>query len=354
MTLRELADLLGLSQTTVSRALNGYPEVSESTRKRVVARAKALNYRPNPNATRLATGRSQAVGHVIPITSKNEMVNPIFSDFLAGAGETYAREGYQLVLNVVRESHMEDAYRSLVEQGTVDGVVVQGPRMEEPRIALLQQIGLPFLVHGRATGEDTEYSWLDVDNHCAFERATALLLSAGQRRIGLINGQEHLDFAFRRRCGYNSAHRSHSVEVDTALCYSDEMTEYFGYESARRMLQSDQPPTAFLVSSMLPAIGARRAVGEFGLQFGKDIWMIIFDDNLSYLKNSGSPPTFTAMKSSVRDAGRRCAEILLQLIRSGSSKPIQERWQAQLVMGTSTGDLVSAKEPDHDHANLTR
>lgn len=77
--------------------------------------------------------------------------------------------------------------------------------------------------------------------------------------------------------------------------------------------------------------------------------MIIHDDDLSYLKNSGPTPTFTAMKSSVREAGRRCAEILLSLIEDGKSGPVQERWEAELVVGRSTGKLAI---PDPDLQRL--
>ena len=86
MNLKELATNLGLSPTTVSRALNGYPEVNEATRERVVAAAKRHNYLPNTRAIRLATGRAMAVGHVIPISTKHEIVNPVFADFIAQIG----------------------------------------------------------------------------------------------------------------------------------------------------------------------------------------------------------------------------------------------------------------------------
>ena len=87
MNLKELAASLGLSQTTVSRALNGYPEVGEATRNRVLAAAKAADYAPNARARRLATGRTMTIGHVIPLSGKHELVNPIFADFIVGAGE---------------------------------------------------------------------------------------------------------------------------------------------------------------------------------------------------------------------------------------------------------------------------
>ena len=87
MNLKELSEILGLSQTTVSRALNGYPEVSEATRLRVQQIARENNYSPNARARGLATGRASAIGHVIPIGLRHEMVNPIFGDFISGVGE---------------------------------------------------------------------------------------------------------------------------------------------------------------------------------------------------------------------------------------------------------------------------
>ncbi len=190
MNLKQLSEQLGLSQTTVSRALNGYPEVNEETRVRVIDAARRHNYRPNTRAKSLATGRSMAIGHVIPISTKHEIVNPIFSDFIAGAGETYSAAGYDMVLSVVSDAEEADAYRQFKARGTVDGVILHGPRLNDPRIPLLHDIGLPFLIHGRSTGATLPYSWLDVNNRRAFERATEFLLDLGHRRIALVNGLE--------------------------------------------------------------------------------------------------------------------------------------------------------------------
>ena len=137
MNLKELSETLGLSQTTVSRALNGYPEVNEDTRRRVVQAAERYNYKPNTRAKSLATGRSMAIGHVIPISTKHEMVNPIFADFIAGAGETYSNSGYDMLLSVVNDEDEEKAYREMAMKGSVDGIIVHGPRENDPRIELL-------------------------------------------------------------------------------------------------------------------------------------------------------------------------------------------------------------------------
>ncbi|MBN2630690.1 MAG: substrate-binding domain-containing protein [Rhodobacteraceae bacterium] len=337
MNLKELASRLGLSPTTVSRALNGYPEVNEATRERVMAAAKRHNYHPNTRAIRLATGRAMAVGHVIPIATRHEIVNPVFADFIAGAGETYSRNGYDMVLSVVPDDQEEATYRGLKSKGNVDGVIVHAPRMNDPRIALLHDIGLPFVVHGRATGAALPYSWLDVNNRRAFQRATEFLLDLGHTRIGLVNGLEFMDFAIRRRTGYVDALVARGIAPDPALMASDEMTEICGHRAARAMLALPQRPTAFLVASMISGMGVRRALEEVGLQMGRDISVIIHDDDLSYMKNGEDVPIFTATRSSVREAGRLAAEMLLDIIALPNPAPRQRLLEAELIIGQSNG-----------------
>lgn len=340
MNLKQLAESLGLSQTTVSRAINGYPEVGEATRIRVQAAAAQQNYRPNTRARSLATGRSMAIGHVIPISTKHEMMNPIFSDFIAGAGETYARAGYDMMLSIVPDDMEGDAYRALARRQSVDGIVIHGPRANDHRIKLLQDIGMPFVVHGRSSDEAADFSWVDINNRRAFARATQLLCDLGHRRIALINGLEDMDFASRRRQGFERTLAEHGIPPNPKWMRSDEMTEHFGYDSAREMLALDPAPTAFLVSSMIPALGVRRAIEEAGLKLGRDISVITHDDELSYLGNGTDVPIFTATRSSVREAGRITATTLLDLINDPDRTPRQTLLEAELMLGSSTSPAL--------------
>ena len=342
MNLKELAARLGLSPTTVSRALNGYPEVNEATRERVIAAARRHDYHPNTRAIRLATGRAMAVGHVIPIATRHEIVNPVFADFIAGAGETYSRNDYDMILSVVPDEDEEQTYRSLKSKGNVDGVIVHAPRMNDPRIPLLREIGLPFVVHGRATGTAEPYSWLDVNNRRAFQRATEFLLDLGHTRIGLVNGLEFMDFAIRRRTGYVDALTARGITADPQFMFSDEMTEVAGFRAVQAMLALPQPPTAILCSSMISGMGARRAVESAGLVVGRDVSIIIHDDDLSYMKNGEDVPIFTATRSSVREAGRLAAEMLLGLIAHPEDAPKQRLLEAELIIGQSTGPAPKA------------
>ncbi len=337
MNLKELADHLNLSQTTVSRALNGYPEVSEATRTRVVQMAKRLNYSPNAGAKGLATGRSMAIGHVIPVANEHEMVNPVFGDFIAGAGETYADAGYDMVLSLVPEQNESDTYRKIKARGNLDGLIVHGPKTDDSRIALLRSLNLPFVVHGRASNVHLHYSWLDIDNYTAFRRASDFLLDLGHKKIALINGLESMDFAFQRRKGYTDALAARDVTPDPSYMYASEMTEGYGYETATALLTGHKPPTAFLVSSAIIALGVRRAIENLGLTMGRDVSVITHDDDLSYLKNTSTAPVFTATRSSVREAGRRVAKMLLQLIEDPAQPPLTKLMETDLIIGGSTG-----------------
>jgi len=337
MNLKELSQLLGLSQTTVSRALNGFPEVAEATRIRVAQVAAANNYRPNARAKGLATGRAMAVGHVIPVSSRHEMVNPVFADFVAGASEIYLQHGYDMVLSAVPDDREEFAYREFASKGSIDGIIVHGPRRKDRRITLLRDIGMPFVVHGRASDESADYNWVDVNNRHAFQRATDFLIDLGHRRIGLINGLETMDFASRRLDGYTRAMNDRGLEPDPALIGSDEMTEPNGYDTMHAMLAMNAPPTAVLCSSIISALGVRRAIEEAGLKLGRDISVITHDDELSYLGNGGNIPTFTATRSSVREAGRLCAQRLLSVISAPDQPPSHQLLEAVLTVGQSTG-----------------
>ncbi|WP_116131431.1 LacI family DNA-binding transcriptional regulator [Tropicimonas sp. IMCC34043] len=338
MNLKDLAAMLGLSQTTVSRALNGYPEVSEATRVRVRDAAQQYGYRPDSRARSLATGRAMAIGLVIPMSAKQEMVNPVFADFIAGAAETFAARGYDLVLSLVANADEERAYRAPTTRGRVDGLLMQAPLTSDRRIAVLQQTGLPFVVHGRTSDHDDSYSWLDTDNTTAFRAATRHLLEFGHRRIALLNGVEEMDFARRRHLGYSQALSESGIAEDPALIACQFMTETYGHAAAARMLDQPAPPTAFLCSSLLVALGARRAIEARGLKMGRDVSVVTHDDGLSYFPN-GDPgaPIFTSTHSSVRDAGHLSADMLMRIIDDPDCAPLQTLLTSTFVIGHSSG-----------------
>lgn len=339
MNLKDLSRALGLSQTTVSRALNGYPEVSEATRLKVVRAAEQYNYKPNVRAKALATGRSMSIAHILPSSSKKDISNPVFADFIAGAAAVFARNGYALTLSVVDEVDGSPGSRSLLNDASFDGVMMLAPSVDDHRIAHLNRLGLPFVVHGRSSNITEPYSWVDVDNRRAFQRGVDFLADFGHRRIALINGPDTLDFAFRRRQGYLDALSGRGIDADERLIFSDKMTESYGYAAARDSLTSADAPTAFLCSSIVIAFGVQRAVFDAGLRIGTDISIVTFDDELSYFANGTTEPIFTALRSSVHHAGIEAADMLLRQIANPGSPPDSRLLHADLLVGISTGPV---------------
>jgi LacI family transcriptional regulator len=336
MNLKELAKHLNLSQTTVSRALNGYPEVNEATRKRVAEEASRMGYRPNAHARRLATGRAHAIGYVFP-SDRTVSIDPLFSDFIAGAADVYTVRGFETLLHVGGEEDEMSVYRRYAEGGAVDGVVVQAPHVDDPRIALLNDLKLPYLVHGRLDDRETGYPWLDIDNNGAFWRATKLLTDLGHSRIGLLNGQETLTFALHRRKGYERALHDKGLSLDPGIMFSGLMTEENGYRQTKRIMQATQRPTGLLISSMLLVSGAMRALHELGLVIGQDVSLIAHDDGLPFLNAEGLVPALTTTTSSIREAGSRVAELLLERIENPHGDMPHELWTVDLIVRGSTG-----------------
>jgi len=334
MRLKDLANHLGLSQTTVSRALNGYPEVNEATRLRVAETAQRLGYRPNASALRLATGRSGAIGMVLRGSSE---FGPHTSEFMGGLGGRLAQEEVDILVTTV-ETHQDEiaAYRRAAASQKVDAFILHSPTLKDERAELLLELKIPFVLHGRTNIGQT-VPWLDIDNTGAVERATSHLLDLGHRRIALLNGVKGRTFAEHRELGYLAALSARGVSFDPALMSNTPFTDEVGFRVAQSMLELRPRPTAFLSGSMMTALGVFRAIRQAGLVLGKDVSMIAHDDVFPYLNADNMYPTMSTTRSSIRQAGVRMAELVLQLLAGKSGEDIHELWPVDLVLRQSSG-----------------
>jgi LacI family transcriptional regulator, galactose operon repressor len=331
--LKTLSDHLGLSQATVSRALNGYSTVKASTRQRVEEAAKRLNYRPNSSAQRLATGRAGAFG-IIVTAGDNMLIDPHFTEFLAGLTRTLAAADIDILMTAAPAENQTATYRRFADSGKVDGFIVSAPKKTDARIEALLDMDFPFVVHGQCQ-TDKPYSYFDIDNVGAFEKATDLLLQLGHRRIAILNGTPDAMFAVQRHTGYMNAHRAHAVTPRPDLIVQDLMTEEVGYHRLHALLGGPNAPTAVLCSSMILALGAQRAMREKGLRIGRDISIISHDDGLSSMKTENFSVPLTVTRAPIRQAGSELASMLQTLVDGGSG-PIQKVVPVDLIVRDST------------------
>ncbi|MCP4380922.1 MAG: LacI family DNA-binding transcriptional regulator [Hyphomicrobiales bacterium] len=339
MKLKDLAERLGLSPTTVSRALNGYPEVSEKTRQRVLEAARQANYRPNASARRLATGRAGAVGVVMP-TDRNLLVDPHFVEFLAGIGERLVEDEIDIVISPAGADDEMASYRRMASGTRVDVMILSSPTLKDERVEFLSQLGFPFVIHGRTTA-DVPHAWLDIDNEGGFRHATKHLLDLGHRRIGLINGDPRYTYAVHREKGYAEALSDAGHPFDRRLVANGAMTDEFGYRAMEGFLAETPRPTAVVVGSMMLALGAFRALRTAGLELGKDVSIIAHDDGFPFLNADRMVPPMSTTRSPIRAAGTRVAEFAIDLLTGRPPGSIQELWPVDLVIRGSTGPAPS-------------
>ena len=337
MRLKDLAEHLGLSQTTVSRALNGYPEVNEATRQRVAETAARLGYRPNASALRLATGRAGAIGMVL---RGAEELGPHMSEFLSGVGSRVGSNEIDMLVTTVT-SHQDEmaAYRRLAASQKVDAVILHSPSLNDERAELLMDLKVPFVLHGR-TNIGRPVAWMDIDNTGAMERATSHLLDLGHRRIALLNGVKGRTFAEHREIGYLAALSARGVPFDPALMGNSVFTDEIAFRLAQAMLELKPRPTAFLAGSMMTALGIFRAIRQAGLTLGREVSMIAHDDVFPYLNADNMYPSMSTTRSSIRQAGARVAELILQLINGKPAEDIHELWPVELVLRESSGPVL--------------
>ena len=311
VTIKQLAEALGVSITTVSRALNGYSDVGEATRARVVEAAQRMGYRPNRNAQRLVTRKTHAVAWV-QADNDRKFVDPHFVEVMAGVLRGARSASYDIVLTSDTPEHELEIYDRYVNDNSVDGFILDLPREDDPRIGYLLDMGRPFVVHGRESRHG-RYGWVDVDNYGNFYRLARLMVANGHRRIAFINGDEHYTYALYRRRGVADAIADLGLPA-AAVSYfaARHPMGDAGFALTSQALE-DGAVTAIIYSSTLMAMESHPAIQ----QSGRALSVATMDDELHYLNLSAFGAMISFVRSSLRDAGVALIGELLRQCDAG-------------------------------------
>nr|WP_239007224.1 substrate-binding domain-containing protein [Burkholderia diffusa] len=311
--MKALSDALGLSRTTVSRALNGYDDVSEATRERVMKAARELGYVADPTARRLATGRADTIGIVYPFGA-GDLGDPRFGEVVSGITERLGERNLDFIIAAARPNAELDTYRRLVDGRLVDGLIVARTLVDDPRLAYLRSNAFPYVAYGR-TQTAEPYAWFDFDNEAGARDAVRRLIGFGHRRIAMISAPLSLNFAMQRRAGYLAALREAGIEPDPALLVEGPFTRDGGQQGAQALLAQAERPTALLVDNNISGGGAFRALVDSGLRLGRDMSLIVYDGvppEVAY------PHRVTAVVQPTGHAtGRALADLMLGLLADG-------------------------------------
>lgn len=311
VTLKDIARETGKSVTTVSRALNGYDDVSLETKTLVLRVAGELGYTPNTLAQRLQKKRTDTIGLIIP-TFGPRFSDPFFSEILAGIGNRAARFGYDLLVSTHAPGEDElIAYRAAIHSRRVDGFILVRTRQRDARVDCLQEANFPFVAFGRVV-DDLDFPFVDEDGTHGMRQVVRHLVSQGHKRIACIAPSPELMFAQYRLQGFRDGLAEAGLLVEDALIVAGDLTQRGGYEQAVKLFDLPILPTAIAACNDLMAFGAMSAAQDRGLVVGRDLAVTGFDD--IPMAEYAYPPLTTVHQPIYQIGGMVC-EMLIRLIQ---------------------------------------
>ena len=336
-----LAKELGISTGTVSRALNGKPDVSPETRDRVLDAAKRMGYAPNQAARTLAQGETRSVGFMIDLDQETAASSDyFFMGVFDGVQTVIADQGLDLLVLPCPSGKDRYAYlERFVQRGVVDAMILAAVQYHDPRIELLQKTGIPFVTLGRSS-LPTRHAWIDLDFEGAADVALSRLIGKGHRRIATTVPHGDVNFKHVFLAAYKKVLARHSLPFDPDLVFVTRRNEGAGYDVVDKMLTLPDPPTAIFLIYEVTAIGMYRRLRERGLMPGRDLAVFGFRDEPT--TRFLSPP-LTCFGLSLSDLGISLGRAMLaQIPRFQKRFPhgvVQKLQPLELRAGESDGSL---------------
>ena len=340
VTINDLAQELGLAKGTISRALNGYPDIAETTRTRVTRTADRMGYRPMAQAQAIRTGMARALGLVLNAGPGNAH-KPFLTDFLDGISRAASEESWSLsVATAFDEADEVATMARLVEEHKVDGFILPRTKIHDARIDLLRELDVPFVLYGR-TGDPQGCAWFDISGEDAMRDAVLRLSGLGHRRIGFINGEAVYNYARLRRAGYAEGLAAAGLAFDGDLVRGGAATATEGAVQGAALLDLALPPTAIVCALDVAALGVYRAAEARGLRIGRDLSVVSYD---GIPEAATASPPLTTYAVDTRAAGSRLARLLFHRIRGTDPVHLRETAPAHLVARGSDGPVP--RDPD--------
>lgn len=330
-TLRDVADRAGVSMMTVSRVLNGHPDVAPATRDAVLSHARALGYRASA-ARVVPPSRTGLIALTVPfIPSEGEF----FAVIVAGAAEALYQRGAHLVLCPTRHEH--DREVTLLDHllhGRTDGALLISPSESPAELRTLHAHGHPFVVIDPILPLDDDISVVAAMNTSGALAATEHLISLGHRRIGIITGPSRGAESVDRLAGYHAALAAAGLPVATELVARADFTMHGGEDAARYLLSLPEPPSAIFAFNDNMAVGALRAAEAVGLTVPDDLSVVGFDD---VALASVVTPALTTVRQPLEEMGRAAVVLLYRLLEHKPLETPHIELATRLIVRSSTG-----------------
>jgi len=316
VTIKDIAEKAGVSVATVSRALNGKPDISPETKKRILTIVKELNYTLNNIARAFVTKETKCIGVIVADNS-----NPFYAEIIRGIEETTMKQGYSIILcNTNEDIKREIKAVQILKEKRVDGMIINPTQKKIEHLKVLKKEGIPFVLLNRNI-EELEVDCVKNDNIYGAYQATEHLIKLGHRRIAHITGPLYTSSVRERIEGYKKALDTYNIPIKDELILNTSLTLSGGYEASLKLLKLPNPPTAIFAYSDIMAIGVIRACKELKIKIPEDLSLVGYDDIevASFIE-----VPLTTMHQARYDIGVIITNLLIKRIkRPNSKKPPQ-------------------------------
>ncbi|MEV0587599.1 LacI family DNA-binding transcriptional regulator [Nonomuraea sp. NPDC050310] len=311
-TLEAVAALAGVGRGTVSRVINGSPNVSEKARRAVLDAIDQLGYVPNRAARTLVTRRTDTVALVVSESELRVFDEPYFAGTIRGIATYLAETGLQLILAMSQSRSEHKRLEEYLTGQHVDGVLLLSLHGADPLPGRLEDRGVPTVLGGRPVGLDPaqfqRLSYIDIDNRTGARQAAKHLLGLGRERIATIAGPQDMGVGVDRLAGYRDA--LSAAGRRELVAYGD-FSEASGATAMAALLEADPDLDAVFAASDLMAVGAMRALKTAGRRVPGDVAVVGFEDAKVALHTD---PPLTTVHQPTEAMGRQMAQLLVARI----------------------------------------
>lgn len=316
-SLKDLADKLGVSIATVSRALRNSHEVGEEMTQKVKQLAKELNYRPNPFAQSLRKEAPRVIGVIVP-----NLVTHYYAAVLDGIEDYASKLGYSVISSNSHEDHEREAQAlDNFLNMHVEGIIacLAQDTTDYSHFEQLHEMGVPLVFFARCCLEDM-FSQVVGNGDVAAQEATQHMIETGSRRVAFIGGPNHLDMVRRRKHGYLEALRENRIPIDRDLVVCDKIDFDVARKATLRLLEGENPPDAILAFNDIITYAAFDAIKSKGLRIPEDVAIIGFTDGDTA---AFVTPRLSAIMDQAHVQGTKACQLLMKSI-NGDEKIYKE------------------------------
>lgn len=334
VTIKDIARELGVSPSTVSRALKDHPDISPATKKQVRELVDRLKYKPNAIALSLRSQKSNVICVVVP-----QIIHHFFSSVISGIEEVAQKQKYNVMIFQSNEQYeREVAIAQEIESGRAEGVLVSVSKTTKnfSHLRELTEKGYPLVFFDRVC-EEMETDKVIVDDFSGAMNAVEYLLKTGCKRIAHLAAPQHLLIGYHRQRGYISALEKNGIEVDDTLIMKCDTIEE-AYETIPKLMALEHPPDGIFAVNDMTAAGTINTLKKLKYRIPEDVSVIGFTDGLV---STVTDPPLTTISQHGYEIGKRAAEMLLDRIIHPDSgkKAFTEVIKTELIVRGTTKEL---------------